>query len=268
MNRYLIYLEGAHDLAVIGQILETIDFLKIEKIEEIDKDFRQLIPREYPFSNDGKLDRIVPIPDFYKKGIEIEVSLTMSNSENSILKRIDDDLERVTSRDILETFKKIIVFLDADDLLREEKIKSFSTSSLYKSSGEAKIYNHIRSDEFLSNRIIVKKLEIPVSYYLFPDDTNKGVLEDIILSAINSKEREEAEKFVEKMMEISNSSKELLEKGNSNKKKAIVSCVGNTVISPSSSGTVYISKSKWIKTGLERDENLIKIKKYLEENLK
>ncbi|MGL5277965.1 MAG: DUF3226 domain-containing protein [Cetobacterium sp.] len=260
MKLNLIYVEGMHDLGVISDILKESIGERIKHIDDLPEEGKVFIPTNYPLE-DGKLDRILPIPDFFKKDDSL-VALIKANGENNILNTIDSHLFKIKALSLKELKKinKVVIFIDGDDKNRVDKIKTFIADY---SRGEDGIIVEVK-ESYLG---IEKGGNISLDIYTFPNNKDEGVLEDILLECIEDMYTDEAESFVSKVEISCDRTKKLLSKGNSNRKKAIVSCVGNVVVEPSSSGSVYIGKSKWIKNNLKTNERLQKIKLFLDEVL-
>ncbi|MGL5903440.1 MAG: DUF3226 domain-containing protein [Cetobacterium sp.] len=256
MKKYMIYVEGFHDLGVIGKCFENMGCQKIEEKKDLNQIFSKLLPVEYPFSPTGKMDRIADIPDFYKFNGN-EISLKSANKESKIYSKIYEDLERVMSRKEISEIESILVIIDADGEDAGKKIEEFNNR-----------YGKSRKNfEINKNMIIYKEIEIPLKFYVFPDNINGGVLEDIILECIPGPLIETTVDYIEEIEKKSEKAQSILNKGYSNRKKAIISCLGNVKISPSSSGTVYLRESDWIEKNISNNPKLLKLVSFLNTHL-
>lgn len=255
MKKIMVYVEGFHDLAVIGKCFNHLKMNQINEKQILSKTFEKLLPTQYPFSPDGQLERIADIPDFYKYNDDIEIALKSANKESKIYSNLIKDLKRIEKRKNLSEISKIIIIIDADGKDAKDKIVEFN-KNYTKKIDEQDLSINLENIEY-------KEIEIPIEFYVFPDNKNKGVLEDIIINCIPTEFITEAEKFVETMIEKSEKANETLKKGYSSKKKAVISCLGNTKILPSASGTVYLNKSNWIDDNIESNTELQKIINFL-----
>lgn len=264
MIRYIIMVEGAHDLGVIGSILQCLDYKKAEKKDDLSEELQKALPKVFPFKESGKLERITPIPDYYYNDTK-EILLIMANGENRIFEILDNNLYSMKSnKETLDSFENIIIFIDSDD----ESDRNKKISSLIELIDNDNM--EIIKKENMSKSVIDLEIKnIDVNFYCFPNDSDAGVLEDIIWKSLdviyNNNVLEKTIEYVDfiKSKKISR----ILDKGSSGEKKALVSCLGNTIIEASSSGTVYINKSKWIKDTVDTNLELKAIKDYLEDKL-
>ncbi|MGL5616301.1 MAG: hypothetical protein ACRDD2_08745 [Sarcina sp.] len=85
MKRFLVIVEGAHDIAFLGKLLKTLDYKEIRNIKDIDLLLQKLIPKNFPFVDD-KLSIFNFVPFFYKKE-DKQIVILNANGEQNILKK-------------------------------------------------------------------------------------------------------------------------------------------------------------------------------------
>lgn len=264
MKKYIIMVEGAHDLGVIGKLLVVLGYKKAKEQKDLSKELDDILPKKFPFT-DGRLDRITPIPDFYCTDGK-EVLLIMANGETNIFRSLDKNLRLMSpNKEALKKIEKVIIFIDSDaESDRKKKIDELIEGIKTK---EVKILDKTKLLNEKKVNLGIK--EIDIHFYCFPNDRDAGVLEDIILKSLDITYGNEILEQTEKYVEYIENKKinEVLGKGNSSKKKALVSCIGNTIIEPSVSGTVYINDSDWVEKTISENLELEAIKDYLDDKL-
>src|SRR5688572_18007132 len=78
-SRVYLVVEGVHDVAFIGKLLETsLQFKRVNRQEELEKGWTRILPTKWP--HDGLLRPSVPAPSFYQNNHH-GVSLAIANAE-------------------------------------------------------------------------------------------------------------------------------------------------------------------------------------------
>ncbi len=237
MKNILIFVEGNHDTAYLSKVLNLLGFDNIKNYSELNKVMINYIPRKFPFEIDS-LNIFNNVPCFFKRD-NVQIAIINANGETNILTKIDDVLS--AKLEILEKINHIIIFADGDLLNKEQKISNILTVK-YNDFEFIKEQNILKSNPFID----INEGEIPISFYIFPNNESSGRLEDIILSGIKITDLELHDLAVNMLDKVNLSYKE---KWNQNSKyeKALIGIVGNVLL-PSYSSSVSISskKTNWI----------------------
>lgn len=234
MRNYLILVEGAHDIAVIEKLLKVNGIKdKVNNKSELQEVWYHTIPTTFPFQ-DGRLDRITPIPSFVKND-EISVAIKNANSDVEIPVVLQQFLKTMSFSEI-EQINGIMLLCDADRKKAAYKIREL----LNKFEGNEDFKLIINENEVI---IDTRIKPIPVYTFVFPDNENEGNLENLLLETAKISYPELlslAEVYIQNAAQIQ---KEL--KKEQHAKKAIVGCIVN-VMKPGKANQVSIADNKWI----------------------
>lgn len=172
MRNYLIVVEGAHDIALLEKILRLNGINeKVNNENELPEVWIHTIPSRYPFNTD-RLDRITPIPSFVKNS-QISVAIKNANSDTEIVGVLKQTLSLMEIRE-LDQISGIMLICDADNLCADDK-----RCKLLDSIGETQDFNLDEKTMLLD--VQIKK--IPLYTFIFPDNSNKGNLENLLLES-------------------------------------------------------------------------------------
>ncbi|MGL5755306.1 MAG: DUF3226 domain-containing protein [Paraclostridium sp.] len=170
MKNILVFVEGIHDANCVGRILDINNFKEIRNIENLPDIWKRKIPRTYPFVND-KLDRHIPIPNYFTNE-KIIVVVICTNGEGRLIKEIDLYISNMNKSE-LSQIKSICAIFDADQSLADT-----SFDKKFKSKMKDMI---ITKKDFINGFIKVKNENINLYKYFFPNNRDKGTLEDLLI---------------------------------------------------------------------------------------
>lgn len=232
MRNYLIVVEGAHDIALLEKILRLngVD-KKVNNENELPEVWRHTIPSRYPFNTD-RLDRITPIPSFVKNS-QISVAIKNANSDTEIVGVLKQTLSLMEIRE-LDQISGIMLICDADNLCADDK-----RCKLLDSIEEIQDFNLDEKTMLLD--VQIKK--IPLYTFIFPDNSNKGNLENLLLESAAVEYPELLNLATSYVDNASAFCREL--KKEPKAKKAKVGCIANAM-KPGKANQVSIADDDWV----------------------
>lgn len=241
MKYYLIIVEGAHDLATIERILKMQGIDKpIRQKEELATVWKRLIPDKYPFHGDA-LDRITPVPSFWRNE-EISVAIQCAGSDTALLTCLKEVCNILKLGEKLQ-LNKVMLVCDADRGSAEAK-KSYLLRKCERTADfdlQKIENNYILQLEALNEK---ERIRIPLIWYVFPDDMNSGILENVLLQA--------ADKIYPRLKEGAEGYIDLIDKNvyatmndEAKRNKATVGCIAN-ILKPGKANQVAIADGEWI----------------------
>ena len=232
MRNYLIIVEGAHDIALLEKLLRLNDVdKKIHNEKDLPEVWKHTIPARYPFNSD-RLDRITPIPSFVKNA-EISVAIKNANSDTEIMSVLRQTLHLMEIKE-LDQISGIMLICDADDLTADKKRHKLLASVEEKE-------DFILDEKTMELDVQIKK--IPLYTFVFPDDSSKGNLENLLLQTAEVEYPELlrlATEYVEKASDICTDLRK-----EQKAKKATVGCIANAM-KPGKANQVSIADDKWV----------------------
>ncbi|CEK33245.1 Uncharacterised protein [[Clostridium] sordellii] len=172
MKNILFFVEGVHDANCVARILEVNNFKEIKNLENLPNMWKRKIPRAYPFTKD-KLDRYIPIPNYFTNQKYLSV-IICTNGEGRLLKEIDLYISNMNLGELRE-IESICAIFDAD---QTEAEKAFENK-----------FKHIKKDmiitkgDFKKGYFNIKNKKIKLYNYFFPNNKDKGTLEDLLLES-------------------------------------------------------------------------------------
>lgn len=261
MKQYIFLVEGSHDLAVIGKILNCIGYRELRNIENISENFRKLIPQKFPFSEKGDLDIFNVIPAFFKlkKDNEKEckeIVIINSNGESKHFEKLDKVLDTFEIKEKRE-LEKVIVFSDSDTFDIESKIKE-----LIKINFGNKSFINFKEKNIINRKIDLEIKVIDIEFYIFPDNKNIGRLENLVFEGIKKQDNELLEKTIEFINLVPDKYKSSWSVNNSQKDKTIIGTLGN-VLYPCCSAPVFLQKSRWISENTCKEKHIKELYEFL-----
>lgn len=186
------------------------------------------------------LDRIAPVPSFLQNE-QISVAIKNSSSDIALITCLHEICDALTIREKVQ-LEKVMLICDADEKMACDKKEYLLQAAQYTEDFQiCRQNNEMNLELSLSND---RKIVIPMMMYAFPNDDNKGTLEDVLLETAEQsfpELLEPAEIYVDSIdsqiyTELAHSAK---------RKKAIVGCIGN-ILRPGKANQVAISDSEWI----------------------
>lgn len=244
MRNYLIIVEGAHDIALIEKLLRLNGIgEKIGNEKALPEVWKHMIPARYPFNAD-RLERITPIPSFVKNS-DVSVAIKNANSDKEIMSVLRQTLQLMKFEE-LDQISAIMLVCDADRMEGDEKRRKL----LADRDEDADF-----SLDVESMKLNVGIKEIPLHTFVFPDNSSKGNLENLLLQTAEVEYPELLElatEYVEKASNIQDSLKK-----EQNAKKAKVGCIANAM-KPGKANQVSIADDNWVSERTIRECSMLR----------
>lgn len=232
MRHYYFVVEGAHDVAAIGKLLKRKGIKELRDQNIISEVWiNNLIPEKFPFKED-KLDRITPIPSFYQSN-NISVAIHVAGGDSKIANTLDLTLTNLKIKD-LKQIDGIALFCDADSKIAKDKRK-----------GLIDLVNS-KDDIFFNSTeklVQIKKLNIKMDTYIFPDNKHQGTLEDLLLNCAEIEYDDLLLLSNDYIEEIGSTYK--VKWSRADDKKVLIGWITN-VLKPGKSNQVSINDNNWI----------------------
>jgi hypothetical protein len=243
---YLV-VEGPHDVAVIGRILDMNNIKLIKQINDLDEfwDDKRLIPHDFPI--EGDLLKRVPIPTFYQSD-EVSVAIHSAGGDSKINKTLQLTLANLDVEDL----SAFAIFRDADN----RPLTSLFNSMISELKDIPIIANVTNPGE------INLETGIKAGIFLFPDNSRNGTLETTLLESATisySSLLTSATNYVDNADSIYKASW-----GQSDRDKIIVGCIAN-ILKPGKANQVSIQDNKWICTETTIIDSVKKLKEFIEQ---
>lgn len=232
MENILFFVEGIHDANCVARILDINNFKEIRNIENLPDIWKRKIPRTYPFAND-RLDRHIPIPNYFTNE-EIVVVVICTNGEGRLIKEIDLYISNMNKSE-LSQIKSICAIFDADQNLAEDS---------FEKKFKVKMKDMIISKkDFINGFIKIKNENINLYKYFFPNNKDKGTLENLLLEGakiVYGDLLDEANFYIQNIDD-----KYKYNWSISSENKVKVGCIAN-VFQPGSANQSSIRRDEWI----------------------
>lgn len=238
----LMMTEGTHDVETIARILKIMGYRELRKERELPEELTALIPRKYPFQQDGTMDFVVPRPTF------------LVRDEKYVVVKGTGGLERISERlaetllnfrgGILKTLRCIAIIADMDCDQKPFRVESLIRQIDRALDGDGKVDRQEETGGFIA----FEEVNIPFRIFLFPDNDSPGTLEQLLLDGAGMAYPDllaNAENYIEKV-------KELYRLKPYNDQKAKVGVVAN-VLKPGRATQVSIHDNDWFTNQSLRD---------------
>lgn len=176
----LLIVEGAHDAAFFGKLIERKGFNQLKKKAEIPAPWVNLVPKGYPFEND-RLDRISPVPDYYQRSDGYICCIAVAGSDSAVIPK----LKTITSTPLLNDISAIGLVIDAD-----KQVSAQNRFIEYRDQIDA--LNKARKENFLPlpQRIGEVFAGPPkIGIFVFPNNADAGALETVLLECARTNAR-------------------------------------------------------------------------------
>lgn len=114
MRNYLVIVEGAHDIAVVEKLLRVNEVAeRIGNKADLPEVWKHTIPETFPFQ-DGRLDRITPIPSFVKNE-EVSVAIKGASGDKGIMTVLQQILDTMMIRE-KDQLSGVMLLWDAPEI--------------------------------------------------------------------------------------------------------------------------------------------------------
>ncbi len=232
MRSFIFFVEGIHDANCVARILLKEGFKEINRLEDLPQIWKVRVPTKYPFIDD-RLDRFIPMPAYFQRQ-ELYVALVSSNGAGNIINDIDLYLSNMNKGE-LRSISGVCAIFDADDKMAEEAFND-----------RLKKYNKdrvVNKKDFLNGNCKIRGEVINLYYYLFPDNYNKGNLENFLLEGAGVVYKDLLSDVDEYINKIDDKHKYNWSRSSENKVK--VGCIAN-VFQPGGANQTSIRYDDWI----------------------
>lgn len=170
----LIVTEGSHDVEAISRILKIRGFQEIENKKMVPEDLRATIPKEYPFGNDGRMERVVPRPTFLVK-LNQYIVVVNTGGVSKIGKGLANVLFVLNGK-AHQALRGIAVITDMDNNTHSDRLSDLIS--------QIEMELEDTGIDISSSREVVIKTEdeeYPIEFFFFPDNDSIGTLETLLL---------------------------------------------------------------------------------------
>lgn len=185
MEYHVCIVEGIHDVHVLQKVLRLQQFSSIQRKNELDPYWFDVLPKQYPTNREGVLYKRPDVPYFMEKDRK-QIAIISANGEDNlsnVLKMLDVQLD-------LNTLSSISLFADADERTAREKYEWLTKQlrgTVFDSYIDANVYPAVHQEN------------LRLGIYIFPDNKRTGTLEDVLLAGGEEEYPElmrEAEKYI------------------------------------------------------------------------
>ncbi|WP_025683231.1 DUF3226 domain-containing protein [Paenibacillus maysiensis] len=225
---YLV-VEGPHDVEVVGKVLKSNGFKRVQQLSKLDDYWLDIIPKNFP--PEGDLLKRVSIPVFFQSN-NFSVAVHSAGGITKIAKVL-----RLTLLNILKKengfLSAVGVLIDADD--EEAKI---SCQNIIQTLGDDDLaFSNIGSPgEIIEN--------IPrIGIHVFPNNRDKGTLEDALIQCAEVVYPEILKGALNYVNNIDDQYRHNW--GVTDEAKVIVGCIAN-ILKPGKANQVSIQDNDWI----------------------
>lgn len=242
MKYYLFIVEGVADIAALTKYLKLKGYKMIRLEKEVPSYWKDLIPKKYPLS-DGDILKRVPVPTFFKFNDQT-IAIYSAGADNKIVSTTNNTLTNLNLRDdALKELNAVGIFCDADNKSAKDRYTTLMSDFERNLDDEFKsiIQNHSFGE-------VTQNQSYKFGVYIFPDNSNMGVLEDLLLEGAQSKYLEvmnDAERYIN---HIESKKLDYIKPENlkgSERKKMLVGVIANT-FRPGKANQVSIQDNDWI----------------------
>ena len=266
MKNYLFIVEGPHDIAAISKYLKLHDYKMIQLKEKVPSYWKDLIPKSYPLP-DGDILKRVPVPTFFKsKSNDKTIAIYSAGSDNKIVPATNTTLTLLNLKDdALKELRTVGIFCDADDKLAKERYTNLMLE--FEKDLDIEFKSIIQNHSFGE---VTQNQGHKFGVYIFPDNSNQGVLEDLLLEGAQSNYLEVMNYAKDYANQIESENLDYIKTNNligSERKKMLVGVIANA-LKPGKANQVSIQDNHWINHNtLENNRIQSAFKNFLEKML-
>lgn len=240
----MIVTEGPHDVEAVSKVLRLRGYTDRDNINDIPEALHFFIPKQYPFNEEGHMERGVPRPSFLMKEEKWAV-IVNAGGISKIVKKLSDSLSAMHIG-LFQMLCGIAIIADMDNSDQAARQSDFVGQMMSE------------MEEFQIEHIAQGKIEIigepgncPVFFYFFPDNYSEGTLEMLLIEGARMNYSDllgDAQKYIEK-------AKKNYPLQNYDELKATVGAIAN-VLKPGKANQVSIHDNHWFTAdSLEKIEN-------------
>lgn len=171
MKRAYIVVEGPHDVEFVARLLKPAGFERVKDFEQLDPEWRHLVPTKFPHR--GDLLKRVPVPTFLRNATH-SVALDSATGITEIVPRLEESCVVLASQQV--HLDCIGVILDADDDGHDPAAR----------------YTQLRTQLEIPNLSAFRWPPRPgdvmpgpprCGVFVLPDNRRAGTLEDLLIAA-------------------------------------------------------------------------------------
>lgn len=234
MNYCYFVVEGPHDTEFLGKILKRRGFNRVTQYSDLSEFWNRMVPRYFPV--DGDLCKRVPVPVFFSNG-EMSIAIDSAIGENQLVEKLSGTL--LNYQQDMDKIKSVGIIVDSDQINASKKherlVKKFNKKNLPYSMP--------------NNPGEISSSAPKIGLYVFPNNVDQGVLEDILLSCANIQYGsiyESSQAYIDSIDLSGIPPAELVDfRKPAGRKKAIAGCIAQ-IFKPGKSIQVSIQDNKWI----------------------
>lgn len=175
MAIFAIVVEGAHDASFLGQLLKARGFKAANKLSFVPVEWRSLFPKNFPMDGEN-LERVMRFPEVFTKD-DVSIGITTAGSDSRLISTLRAVVDAVGS----DTVTGIAVFVDIDKHGAANRFASMQEQIVAMNSAASKEGQPGYPIIVPTAPGVMEKGSPALGVYLFPDNTQNGALEDILI---------------------------------------------------------------------------------------
>lgn len=192
MKQSVLIVEGPHDAAFFGHLVQRIGYLLIENMNDIPEQWKSFFPKnpmklnkeiKNKTENNDKLQRVNSFPDIYKSDAGDLFIIIVSHGDGNIIGNLDVCIEYITKRKITA----IGIVIDADKEktaaerfeLYKKKLRKLNSKRIKEGVPDYPLPLPERIGEVLAG-------PPKIGIHVFPDNADPGALETVLLECAQS----------------------------------------------------------------------------------
>lgn len=180
MASTLIVVEGAHDASFFGYLIQGLGYQKARTLDQLPEWWRRLIPRTYPVTAKGTLDRVIRIPDVYTDSRGNDLGIVNAGGDTGVAGNLQETLKLLD----VARFVAIGLAIDADHQITARQRFDDLITQLTAMNDEGQREHATGFPIPLPDQPGVIAPGPPrLGIFILPDNARAGTLETVLLEA-------------------------------------------------------------------------------------
>jgi hypothetical protein len=270
MAHHLLVVEGAHDAAVFGHLLAQRGFRQLRLRREFPEFWHPLIPERYPTDANGRLDRVIRVPDFFLRGSGSDSCAVITAGGN--IERLVKAFRTVVERLDLSSFAAIGLTLDADwEASPSDRFRNIRRKLDQLNTDAANDLLPGFPFAFPDQPGLVVAGQPRFGIFVFPDNERQGTLESTLLGCARQSFpviEWHADSFIESVLNAYRGKVDDIPelRKRSGQDKARAGAIA-TVLQPGASLAVSLIRTSWLGGSASQNPDLSRLSIFLDELL-
>ncbi|MBL0388076.1 hypothetical protein JJB07_15765 [Tumebacillus sp. ITR2] len=264
MRYHYMVVEGAHDAAAVGKVLELLGARQIKKLltlNKLDEDryFEHLTKLDFPY-NDDMTERM-PVPLFFRYGDHQDLDLIAIHAvggESALVKTMMATLSNLDDNG--ESFTSLSIMGDADGRTPSGAL-AYYKEKLEEFPNPPAVMSHFAN--FAEPGLVLERRQ-RIGVYVLPDNEQTGTLETVLLECAAGSYPDIHDKAVEYVDHFAPNYGQ--DWTGSKRDKAVIGCINN-LLRPGTSNAVSIARDQWFCTNTMTLSSASKLQYFLQQLL-